>query len=59
VLAGDRLSCGCGAGYDVRRGGRADGAPAVRSQDAEHLAPLPLLPEQGAWKVCLPARVGA
>ncbi len=47
-LAGDRLTCPEGHGYDVRLAGRA-----VLGE--EHLTPLPLLPDHGAWKVSLPA----
>ncbi|MEO6512332.1 MAG: NifU family protein [Nocardioides sp.] len=48
-LDGVVLTCSCGTSYDVRLAGRAfadGGAP---------LAPLPLLPEGGAWKVAVPA----
>jgi Fe-S cluster biogenesis protein NfuA/nitrite reductase/ring-hydroxylating ferredoxin subunit len=48
-LAGDRLTCPAGHEYDVRLAGRA------LAPDGEHLTPLPLLPEHGAWKVSLPA----
>jgi Fe-S cluster biogenesis protein NfuA/nitrite reductase/ring-hydroxylating ferredoxin subunit len=48
TLEGDHLACPSGHEYDVRLAGRA-----VRS-DAEHLTPLPLLPERGGWKVSLP-----
>jgi Fe-S cluster biogenesis protein NfuA/nitrite reductase/ring-hydroxylating ferredoxin subunit len=51
-LVGDRLACPAGHGYDARLAGRAlDGA-------ADHLTPLPLLPEQGGWKMSLPATPG-
>jgi len=52
-LDGDVLTCAGGHAYDVRRAGRA------LDQDATPLAPLPLLPEHGAWKVSLPRRVSA
>jgi len=52
-LDGDVLTCAGGHAYDVRRAGRA------LDQDAAPLAPLPLLPEHGAWKVSLPRRVSA
>ncbi len=50
-LDGDVLTCACGTSYDVRMAGRAtvDGGA--------HLAPLPLLPEAGAWKVAVPAGI--
>jgi len=48
-LAGDRVNCPGGHEYDVRLAGRA------LSGDADHLTPLPLLPDHGAWKVSLPA----
>ncbi len=48
-LAGDRVSCPDGHSYDVRLAGRA-----LAGGD-EHLVPLPLLPEHGAWKISLPA----
>ena len=48
-LAGDRLTCPGGHGYDARLAGRA------LEEGAEHLTPLPLLPERGAWKISLPA----
>ena len=50
TLAGDRLRCPCGQEYDVRLAGRALAA------DGTPLAPVPLLPEQGAWKMALPHR---
>ncbi|MFC4783892.1 NifU family protein [Nocardioides sp. MAHUQ-72] len=53
-LEGDRLSCPAGHAYDARLAGRAAGAPGV-----EHLTPLPLLPERGAWKLSLPAQAPA
>jgi Fe-S cluster biogenesis protein NfuA/nitrite reductase/ring-hydroxylating ferredoxin subunit len=52
LLAGDTLSCGCGSAYDLRRAGRA-----VRGDT--HLEPVPLLPEDGAWKVSVPGQVPA
>jgi Fe-S cluster biogenesis protein NfuA/nitrite reductase/ring-hydroxylating ferredoxin subunit len=53
VLAGDRLRCpGCGTSYDLRRAGRGVDTEA-------QLAPVPLLPERGAWKVALGRRVVA
>jgi Fe-S cluster biogenesis protein NfuA len=52
-LVGDVLTCEGGHGYDARLAGRALG------EGAAHLAPLPLLPEHGAWKVALPRRAVA
>ena len=52
-LDGDVLTCAGGHAYDVRRAGRA------LAEDATPLAPLPLLPERGAWKVSLPRKVNA
>jgi Fe-S cluster biogenesis protein NfuA/nitrite reductase/ring-hydroxylating ferredoxin subunit len=52
-LDGDVLTCAGGHAYDVRRAGRA------LAEDATPLAPLPLLPERGAWKVSLPRKVHA
>lgn len=52
-LAGDRLTCPGGHEYDVRLAGRA------LSGEADHLTPLPLLPDRGAWKVSLPATAPA
>ena len=58
ALTGDRVTCPSGHAYDVRLAGRAladgDGADAH-----EHLTPLPLLPEHGAWKVSLPTAAPA
>lgn len=52
TLDRDALTCaGCARGYDLRLAGRA------LAGDGAHLAPLPLLPEHGAWKVALPRRV--
>lgn len=48
VLDADELACVCGRGYDLRLAGR------TLTGDDIHLAPLPLLPERGAWKVSLP-----
>ena len=48
TLAGDVLTCAGGHGYDARLAGRA------LAEDATHLAPLPLLPEHGHWKVSMP-----
>ena len=53
VLDGDRLSCPAGHEYDARLAGR--GLDDHGQHLAPHLTPLPLLPEQGAWKVSLPA----
>jgi Fe-S cluster biogenesis protein NfuA len=47
TLAGDILSCEGGHGYDARLAGRA------LEDGGLHLAPLPLLPDHGAWKVSL------
>jgi len=47
-LDGDVLACPQGHRYDVRLAGRA------LDDGALHLAPLPLLPEHGAWKVSVP-----
>jgi Fe-S cluster biogenesis protein NfuA len=48
TLTGDVLRCEGGHGYDARLAGRA------LDDGGAHLAPLPLLPEHGAWKVSLP-----
>jgi Fe-S cluster biogenesis protein NfuA/nitrite reductase/ring-hydroxylating ferredoxin subunit len=48
TLAGDVLTCPAGHAHDARLAGRS------LSDDGAHLAPLPLLPEQGAWKVAVP-----
>jgi len=48
TLAGDQLTCPSGHAYDARLAGRA------LAVGEEHLTPLPLLPERGAWKVSLP-----
>lgn len=50
-LDGDVLTCGCGTSYDVRMAGR------TTVEGGAHLAPLPLLPEAGAWKVAVPAGI--
>ena len=47
-LAGDVLTCPGGHGYDARLAGRA------LAEGDTHLAPLPLLPEHGTWKVSIP-----
>ena len=52
-LDGDLLTCASGHAYDVRRAGRA------LDEDAAPLAPLPLLPDHGSWKVSLPRKVSA
>ncbi len=50
TLSGDQVGCAaCGAGYDLRLAGRAV------AEDRASLVPLPLLPDQGAWKVAVPA----
>ena len=49
TLDGDRVACPGGHAYDARLAGRA------LSGEADHLTPLPLLPDRGAWKVSLPA----
>ncbi len=52
-LDGDLLTCaGCGGAYDLRLAGRGQGVDT-------HLSPVPLLPEQGGWKVSLPGAVPA
>ena len=53
-LAGSTLTCpGCGHAYDIRLAGRSlDGA-------AQHLDPVPLLPDGAGWTVAVPARVPA
>ncbi len=54
TLRGEVLRCaGCGRSFDVRLAGQGlDGA-------SEHLAALPLLPENAAWKLALPRRLPA
>ena len=49
TLDRDRVACPGGHAYDARLAGRA------LSGEADHLTPLPLLPDRGAWKVSLPA----
>lgn len=52
-LTGDAATCaGCGSEFDLRLAGRGHGI-------GEFLAPVPLLPEHGAWKVSLPGSVDA
>ncbi|WP_374970506.1 NifU family protein [Terrabacter sp. BE26] len=54
TLVGDRLICPEGHTYDARLAGRPIEDGAVED-GADHLTPLPLLPDRGGWKVSLPA----
>ncbi len=47
-LNGGLLTCDCGATYDVHHAGRA------LEDDAAGLAPVPLLPDHGRWKMAVP-----
>jgi nitrite reductase/ring-hydroxylating ferredoxin subunit len=53
TLAGDVLACPAGHAHDARLAGRS------LTGDGAHLAPLPLLPEHGAWKVAVPREARA
>jgi Fe-S cluster biogenesis protein NfuA/nitrite reductase/ring-hydroxylating ferredoxin subunit len=51
ALDGERLTCpACGAAYSIRLAGRGV------DDESLYLDPLPLLPEDGSWRIGLPSR---